>query len=156
MKLLSHVWLFVTPWTIYSLPGSSTHGIFQARILGWVAISFYRGSSQPGDRTRVSCIAGRRFTIWVTREAQEDSPQRTRLKSWHLPLESPSRNGRRWCPWRLAQCQVLSEWKHRHQEKFGAGAMSGREWSASPHSSPAASSRWDGRAVTPGQSPPRG
>ena len=46
-----------------SLPGSSVHGIFQARILEWVAISFSRGSSQPRDQTRVSLIAGRRFTI---------------------------------------------------------------------------------------------
>ena len=52
-----------------SLPGSSVHGIFQARVLDWVAISFSRGSSQPRDRTRVSCIAGRCFTIWATREA---------------------------------------------------------------------------------------
>ena len=43
-------------------PGSSVHEIFQARILEWVAISFSRGSSQPRDRTRVSCIAGRFFT----------------------------------------------------------------------------------------------
>ena len=34
-----------------SLPGSSVHGIFQARILEWVAISFSRGSSQPKDQT---------------------------------------------------------------------------------------------------------
>ena len=45
-----------------SLPGSSVHGIFQARVLEWVAISFSRGSSQPRDRTRVSHIVGRRFT----------------------------------------------------------------------------------------------
>ena len=42
-------------------PGSSVHGILQARILEWVAISFSRGSSQPRARTRVSLIAGRRF-----------------------------------------------------------------------------------------------
>ena len=42
-----------------SLPGSSIHGIFQARILEWVAISFLRGSSQPRDQTQLSCIAGR-------------------------------------------------------------------------------------------------
>ena len=47
----------------FSLPGSSVHGIFQARILEWVAISFSRGSSQPRDRTRVSHTAGRHFTI---------------------------------------------------------------------------------------------
>ena len=46
-----------------NLPGSSIHGIFQARIREWVAISFSRGSSQPRDRTWVSCTAGRLFTI---------------------------------------------------------------------------------------------
>ena len=40
-----------------SLPGSSVHGIFQARILVWVAISFSRRSSQPRDQTSVSCIS---------------------------------------------------------------------------------------------------
>jgi len=50
-------------------PGSSVHGIVQARILEWVAISFSRGSSQPTDRTLVSRIAGSRFILWATREA---------------------------------------------------------------------------------------
>ena len=49
-----------------SPPGSSVHEIFQTRILEWVAISFSRGSSQPRDRTRVSCTAGRFFTYWAT------------------------------------------------------------------------------------------
>ena len=52
-----------------SLPGSFVHGILQARILEWVAISFFRGSSQPRDWTWVSSILGRRFTVWATREA---------------------------------------------------------------------------------------
>ena len=52
-----------------SLPGSSIHGIFQARVLEWVAISFSRGSSRPRDRTQVSHVAGRQFNIWVTWEA---------------------------------------------------------------------------------------
>ena len=52
-----------------SLPGSSVYGIFQARVLEWVAISFSRGSSQPRDRTPVSHTAGRRFTVQTTREA---------------------------------------------------------------------------------------
>ena len=52
-----------------SLPGSSLHGIVQARVLEWAAISFSRGSSQPRDRTQVSLIPGRRFNIWATREA---------------------------------------------------------------------------------------
>ena len=51
-----------------SPPGSSVRGIFQAKILEWVAVPSSRGSFRPGDRTRVSCIAGRFFTIWVTRE----------------------------------------------------------------------------------------
>ena len=46
-----------------SLPGSSVHGISQARILEWVAIPFSRGSSRPRDQTLVSCIAGRCFTL---------------------------------------------------------------------------------------------
>ena len=49
-----------------SLPGSSLHGILQARVLEWVAISFSTGSSQPRDQTRVSCIPGRRFNLWAT------------------------------------------------------------------------------------------
>ena len=54
-----------------SLPESSVHGIFQTRILEWVAISFSRRSSRPRDRTRVSRIVGRCFTIWATREAKK-------------------------------------------------------------------------------------
>ena len=53
------------PWTV-SPPGSSVHGILQARILEWVTIPFSRRSFPPKDRTWVSCIAGRFFTIWVT------------------------------------------------------------------------------------------
>ena len=52
-----------------SPPGSSVRGVLQTWILPWVAIPFSRESSQPKDRTRVSCIAGRFFTVWATREA---------------------------------------------------------------------------------------
>ena len=58
-----------------SLPGSSVHGIFQARLLEWAAIAFSRGCSQPRDRIQVSCTADRRLTIWATREA---------LKMWYI------------------------------------------------------------------------
>ena len=58
--------LFCDPMD-YSLPSTSIHGIFQARVLECVAISFPRGSSQPRDQTQVSCIAGRCFTVWVVR-----------------------------------------------------------------------------------------
>ena len=54
--------------------GSSVHGVLQARILVWVAISFSRGSCRLRDRTQVSFIAGRRFNLWATREAAPWSP----------------------------------------------------------------------------------
>ena len=68
VKSLSRVWLFETPQPNYGLPGSSIHGIFQARILEWVAISFSRRASRLRDWTQVSHTVGRRFTIWATRE----------------------------------------------------------------------------------------
>ena len=55
-----------------SPPGSSVHGILQARILEWVAIRSSRGSSWPRDWTHiswVSCIVGKLFTHWATWEA---------------------------------------------------------------------------------------
>ena len=59
-----------TLWSIdYSPPGSSVHGILQARILVWVAIPFSKGSSRPRDRTWVTCRSGSFFTIWATRKA---------------------------------------------------------------------------------------
>ena len=64
--LLSHVWLG-KPMNC-SLPGSSVHGILQAKILKWLAIPFSRGSSRPRDWTQFSCIAGRFFTAWDTRK----------------------------------------------------------------------------------------
>ena len=64
---LSHVRLFWNPMDC-SPPGSSVHGISQARILEWVAISFSRGSSQPRDWTCISCIGRRVLYPWDTRE----------------------------------------------------------------------------------------
>ena len=61
---LSHIWLYPMDC---SPPCSSVHGILQARILEWDAISSSWGSSQPRDQTcifGVSCIAGRFFTLW--------------------------------------------------------------------------------------------
>jgi len=66
VKSLSRVRIFCTPMDC-SLPGSSVHGISQARTLEWVAISFSRGSSHPRDWICVSCLAGGFFTteaIW--------------------------------------------------------------------------------------------
>ena len=59
----------------------TVHGILLARILGWVAFPFAKGSSQPRDRTQVSRSAGGFFTSWATSEAQE---------YWSgLPIPSP-------------------------------------------------------------------
>ena len=76
-----------------SLPGFTDHGIFQARVLEWVAIAFSRGSSQPRDQTQVSCIVGRRFTLWATREAQEENGAFSSLPfqgSWGFSSALPS------------------------------------------------------------------
>ena len=59
--------LFATPWTVACQAPLST-GILQARILEWVAMPSSRGSSQPRDRTQLSCITNRFFTVWVTKE----------------------------------------------------------------------------------------
>ena len=68
--MLSCILLFATSWTLaYQAPLSV--GILQARVLEWVAMPLSRGSTQPRDQTQVSCIAGRFFTIWATREAQQ-------------------------------------------------------------------------------------
>ena len=56
----------------YTPPESFVHGILRARTLEWAAFPFSWGSSWPRDGTQVSCIAGRFFTIWVTREAHWD------------------------------------------------------------------------------------
>ena len=65
------------------LPGSSVHGIFQARVLEWVAISFSRGSSQPRDRTQVSRIVSKTLyhlshseALWEPREALREELHR--------------------------------------------------------------------------------
>ena len=68
-----------------SLPGSSVHGILQARILEWVAISSYRGSSRSRDRTRVSyvsCIGSRFFTTSGTWEAHIVYVLHSILQKW--------------------------------------------------------------------------
>ena len=62
----------------YSPLASSVHGIIQARILEWVAIPFFKASSQPRNWIWVSCIAGRFFTIWTTRKTQQLAKQLSR------------------------------------------------------------------------------
>ena len=92
VKSLSRVQLFATPLTDYSLPGSSIHGIFRARILEWVAISFSRRSSRPRDWTPVSRIVGRQFTVWAPREVHTSKVELTILPArlqQHVNRELP-------------------------------------------------------------------
>ena len=64
-------WIYIDPMDC-SPPGSSVHGVLQARILEWVAMPSFRGSSQPRGRTQVSHNASGFFTVWDTREAYID------------------------------------------------------------------------------------
>ena len=69
-----------------SLPGSSVHGIFQARVLEWVAMSFSWGTSQPRGRTRVSHIVGRCFTSEPPGKSNTVFQQhKRRLYTWTSP-----------------------------------------------------------------------
>ena len=69
---------------------SSVHGILQARILEWIVIPFSKGSSWPRDQTQVSCIAGRFFTIWATREAQFEGNLAFISPFFFFPASPPS------------------------------------------------------------------
>ena len=103
-----------------SLPGSSVHGIFQARILDWVAISFSVGSSWPRDWTRISCVSWinrymllSRFShVWrcATPEmAAHQAPLSlgfSRQEHWSgLPFPSPMHESEKW-KW---SCSVVSD-----------------------------------------------
>ena len=83
----------------YSLPGSFAYGILQERKLQWVAISSYKGSSQPGVWTRVSCVsctAGRLFTHWAIGEVSLLNllfSERRSLVVWDVTCQKP---GWRW------------------------------------------------------------
>ena len=104
-----------------SSPGSSVHGILQARILGWVAISFSRGSSRSRDRTHVSCIGKWILYCWATRKAKKASSSlkekavlifwlpslaRTELLPFELlpflPMKDVEDNEGWWSWWRLS------------------------------------------------------
>ena len=82
-----------------SPPGSSVHGILQARILVWVAIPFSRGSSQPRDRTCIFCIVGRFFTaepsvrVLVTQSCLTlGDPMDCSLPGSSVHVDSPGKN----------------------------------------------------------------
>ena len=96
-----------------NLLGFSVHGILQARILEWVAISFSRWSSQPRDQTQVSHIGGRRFNLWATREANESisTHQSYGFSSSHVWIwELDHKKGwaaKNWCFWTVVLEKTL-------------------------------------------------
>ena len=84
-----------------SLPGSSVHGILQARILEWVTISFSRGSSRPRDQTLVSRIGGRCFNLWATY-----IPSLLNLSPISLPIPLGWYRTPVWVSWAIQQIPV--------------------------------------------------
>ena len=87
-----------------SPPGSSVHGILQARILGWVAIPFSRGSSWPRDLTRVPCIASRFFYCL----SHQGNPTISKvslnfLAPWRTETEGPRITSLCWGPYQCAE-----------------------------------------------------
>ena len=97
-----------SPWTVAHLPGSSVHGIFQVRILEWVAVPFSRGS-WPRDQTQVSRTGGRFFTIWATREPSCDAWDQAKIstrttggRSWVQPSWVTKRGSK--LQWRNCRC----------------------------------------------------
>ena len=94
-------WRFATLWTC-SPPGSPVHGILQARILEWVAISSSRGSSQPSDRNHISCsscIAGRFFMAeplwkasWINNRFQFSPLSKSLIPDTSSPVSIPTRH----------------------------------------------------------------
>ena len=90
------------------LQGSSVHVIFQARVLEWVAISSSRGSSWPRDWTQVYCIAGRCFTIRVTRELVWRFLKRTKNRTTISSVQSRSWVQLFATPWAAAHQTCLS------------------------------------------------
>ena len=140
-----------------SSPGFSVHGILQARILEWVAILFSRGSSQPREWTLFSCIAGRFFTVWATREDLYDKRDfakviEVRLLRWgdyfaftrcfhynhrvfirreveiREGIGSGTRKGRSWSDGRKEQWMRTWRWSPEAEENLFSGWAHGILW----------------------------
>ena len=132
---ISHAWLFVTPWTVARQ--ASLHGISQARILEWVTIPFSRGSSQPRNWTRVSCISciGTQLLYhWAAVHGVVKS--RTWLSdfpfTFHFPaLEKEMATRSSVLAWRIPgtgqPCGLLSMGSHNWSD-LAAAAAAGRIW----------------------------
>ena len=88
-----------------SPPGSSVHGILQAIILKWVALSFSRGSSQPRDQIQVSDTACRFFTIWACVRVYTLKAMATHSSTLALQITWVEEPGR---------LQSMGSWRVRH------------------------------------------
>ena len=100
-----------------SPPGSSVHGILQARILEWVAMPSFRGSSQPRNPTRVSRITGRFFTMWAPRKPlidQRYSPVLGRPSFIISPQIT--------LVWLMSHLASFSRWTNLHSESANLSA----------------------------------
>ena len=82
--------------TLWDFMNYTVHGILRARILEWVPVPFSRVSSQPGDQTHVSLIAGGFFTSWATGEATREDSKESACNARDLGLIPGSRR----FPWR--------------------------------------------------------
>ena len=106
------------PHGLCSRPGSSVHGIFQTRMLEWVAISFSRGFSWPRDWTWVACFAGRFFADWAIKYLRCPAVH-GQSRKWHptpvlLPGKSHGQRGLVGCsPWGRKELDT-TEWLHFH------------------------------------------
>ena len=93
--MLSHVWLFVTPWTV-ALQAPSVHGILQARVLEWVAISFsnaWKWKVNVKSLSRVQLVV----IAWTTAHQAPPSMGFSRQEHWSkLPFPSPMHESEKW------------------------------------------------------------
>ena len=111
----------MTPW---SPPGSSVHGILQARILEWVTISFFRESSQPRDQARSPALQGDSLPSDPPGKPRKLCPlkadcllmphgkrSRSTAKTGHSLCwrPSPCRHANTFCPYLRNACLPLSQ-----------------------------------------------
>ena len=132
-----------------SLPGFSVHGIFQARVLEWAAISFSKGSSQSRDRTWVSCIVDRRFYSLSHQGSLVKAMVFPVVMYGLCPWDSPGKNTGVGCHFLLQCMEVKSEsevalscptlatpWTAAHQAPPSMGVSRQEYWSGLPLPSP--------------------
>ena len=110
-------------------------GILQARILEWIAVPISRGSSQPRERTQVSCIADRRFNLWASRPFKSRG-QRVGTSALVLPMTVQS-----WLPseftglislWSKGLSRVFPSTIIQKHQFFGTQRSWRRKWQPTP------------------------